>query len=236
MIKLDIVIPVYNEDENIVRLFKALEDEIVCNFRVLICYDSESDKTLKYVKNKNIINKEIFLIKNPKQGPNSAIIEGINSSKAEIILIYMADDFNNIKLINNMINLIERGNELIIPSRFIAGGKMLGANKIKKMITIVGSYLIYYFARIPFKDCTNAFKMFSANLKDKIKLDSTTGFTFAMELTTKSYLSNLKIIEIPSVWIETKNRKSNFKIFKWLPYYIYWLIYSMIKNLFKRLI
>ena len=234
MIKLDIIIPVYNEDENIVRLFKALEDEIICNFRVLICYDSESDKTLKYVKNSNVINKEILLIKNPKQGPNSAIIAGINSSKAEIILIYMADDFNNIKLINNMINLIERGNELIIPSRFITGGKMLGAKKIKKMITIVGSYLIYYFARIPFKDCTNAFKMFSANLKDKIKLASTTGFTFAMELTTKSYLLNLKIIEIPSVWIETKNRKSNFKVYKWLPYYIYWLVYSIIKNLFKR--
>jgi len=232
--KLDIIIPVYNEDENIVRLLKALEDEIVCNFRVLICYDSESDKTLKYLKNNNVINKEILLIKNPKQGPNSAIIEGINSSKAEIILIYMADDFENIKLINNMINLIERGNELIMPSRFITGGKMLGAKKIKKMITIAGSYLIYYLARIPFKDCTNAFKMFSANLKDKIKLDSTTGFTFAMELTTKSYLSNLKIVEIPSIWIENKNRKSNFKIFKWLPYYIYWLMYSMIKNLFRR--
>ena len=234
MMKLDIIIPVYNEDEIIVQLLKALEDEIVCNFRVLICYDSESDKTLKYLKNNNVINKEILLIKNPKQGPNSAIIEGINSSIAEIILIYMADDFENVKLINNMINLIERGNDLVIPSRFIPGGNMLGANKIKKMITIAGSYLIYYLARIPFKDCTNAFKMFSANLKDKIKLDSTTGFTFAMELTTKSYLSNLKIIEIPSIWIENKNRKSNFKIFKWLPYYIYWLMYSMIKNLFKR--
>ena len=234
MMKLDIIIPVYNEGENIIRLLKTLEDVIVCNFRVLICYDSESDKTLKHVKNKNVIDKEILLIKNPKHGPNSAIIEGINSSKAEIILIYMADDYDNIKLINNMINLIERGNELVMPSRFIAGGKMLGANKIKKMITIIGSYLIYYLARIPFKDCTNAFKMFSASLKNKIKLDSTTGFTFAMELTTKSYLLNLKIIEIPSIWIENKNRKSNFKIFKWLPYYIYWLMYSMIKNLFKR--
>jgi len=235
MIKLDIVIPVYNEDENIVRLFKALEDEIVCNFRVLICYDSESDKTLKYLKNSNVINKEILLIKNPKQGPNSAIIEGINSSIAEIILIYMADDFESVKLINNMVNLIESGNDLVIPSRFIPGGNMLGAKKIKKMITIIGSYLIYYLARIPFKDCTNAFKMFSANLKNKIKLDSTTGFTFALELTTKSYLSNFKIIEIPSVWIETKNRKTNFKIYKWLPYYIYWLIYSIIRNFIKFL-
>ena len=85
--KLDIIIPVYNEDENIVLLLKALEKEVACNFRVLICYDSESDKTLKYLEDKNIINKEILLMKNPKQGPNSAIIEGINSSKAEIILI-----------------------------------------------------------------------------------------------------------------------------------------------------
>ena len=171
MMKLDIIIPVYNEDENIVRLLKALEDVVVCNFRVLICYDKESDSTLKYLRNDNIIDKEILLIKNSKQGPNSAIIEGINSSTAEIILIYMADDFENIKLINNMINLIERGNDLVIPSRFILGGDMLGAKKIKKMITIIGSYLVYYLARIPFRDCTNAFKMFSANLKDKIKLE-----------------------------------------------------------------
>jgi len=233
MTKLDIIIPVYNEDKNINRLLKVMEDEVASNFRVLICYDSESDKTLKYVKNGNIINKEILLIKNPKQGPNSAIIEGINSSKAEIILVYMADDFENVKLINSMVDLIERGNMLVIPSRFIAGGKMLGAKKIKKMITIIGSYLIYYLARIPFKDCTNAFKMFSASLKDKIRLDSTTGFTYALELTTKSYLSNLKIIEIPCTWIETKDRKTNFKIIKWIPYYIYWLIYSIIKNFMK---
>ncbi len=232
--KLDIIIPVYNEDKNIVQLLKKLENEINCNFRILICYDNDNDTTLKHVKANDIITKETLLVKNPNQGPNSAIIEGINSSNAEIILIYMADDFENIKLINKMIDLIDSGNELVIPSRFIPGGRMRGAKKIKKMITIIGSYLVYYLARIPFKDCTNAFKMFSKNLKDKIKLESTTGFTFALELTTKSYLSNFKIIEIPSIWIETKDRKSNFKIYKWLPYYIYWLLYSIIKNLYKK--
>jgi dolichol-phosphate mannosyltransferase len=232
--KLDIIIPVYNEDKNIVQLLKKLENEINCNFRILICYDNDNDTTLKHVKANDIITKETLLVKNPNQGPNSAIIEGINLSNAEIILIYMADDFENIKLINKMIDLIDSGNELVIPSRFIPGGRMRGAKKIKKMITIIGSYLVYYLARIPFKDCTNAFKMFSKNLKDKIKLESTTGFTFALELTTKSYLSSFKIIEIPSVWIETKDRKSNFKIYKWLPYYIYWLLYSIIKNLYKK--
>mgnify|MGYP001395072062 FL=1 len=233
MTKLDIVIPVYNEDEKIILLLKKLEKEIVCNFRILICYDSETDKTLEHFKNTNVISKEILLIKNPKKGPNSAIIEGIKLSNAEIILIYMADDFENIKLINNMINLITRGNDLVIPSRFISGGKMISNKKIKKMLTTFGAYLMYYLARIPFKDCTNAFKMFSKNLKEKIKFDSTKGFTFALELTTKSYLLNLKIIEIPSIWVEAKNRKSNFKLLKWVPYYIYWFIYSLIKILFK---
>ena len=230
MTKLDIIIPVYNEDENIVKLLKLLDDELTCNFRVLICYDSEFDKTLKYLKDLNIINNEILLIKNPKRGPNSAIIEGIKSSKSKIILVYMADDFENIKLINRMVDLIESGNDLVIPSRFIIGGKMLGAVKSKEIVTRVGSHLIYYLARLPFKDCTNAFKMFSASVADKIKFDSTAGFTYALELVAKSYFLNLKIIEVPSIWIEVKNRKSNFKMLKWIPYYIYWLLYSMIRN------
>ena len=140
--KLDIIIPVYNEDENIVRLLKTLEKEINYNFRILVCYDNEDDSTLKYIKTDKLISKEILLIKNPGQGPNSAILEGINSSTAEIILVYMADDFENVKLINNMIKLIESGNDLIIPSRFIPGGKMLGAKKMKKIVTIIGSFLI----------------------------------------------------------------------------------------------
>ena len=230
MNKLDIIIPVYNEDENIIKLLKLLENEIKYNFRVLICYDSESDKTLVHLKEKNIIKKEILLIKNPKKGPNSAIIEGIKSSEAEIILIFMADDFENVKLINKMVDLIESGNDLVIPSRFIPGGKMLGAVKIKELVTKIGSYLIYYLAGVPYKDCTNAFKMFSKKLKDRITFESSMGFTFALELVAKSHILELKIVEVPSTWIEIKNRKSNFKMLKWIPYYIYWLLYSMLKN------
>lgn len=233
--KLDIIIPVYNEKENIVNLLKKLEEKIICDFRILICYDEESDKTLGYIKDKKIISKKILFIKNPKKGPNSAIIKGIKSSEAEIILVYMADDFQNIKLIKKMINLIEKGNDLVIPSRFVPGGQMLGAAKIKEMITRIGSHLIYYLAGVPYRDCTNAFKMFSKKLKDKIKFESTTGFTFALELTAKSYFLGSNIVEIPSSWIEIKNRKSNFKVFKWISFYIYWLLYSFVKSYIFKL-
>ena len=63
MKKLDIIIPVYNEDENIIKLLKLLEAEVDCDFRVLICYDNEFDKTLVHLKDPNIIKNEILLIK-----------------------------------------------------------------------------------------------------------------------------------------------------------------------------
>ena len=63
MAKLDIIIPVYNEDENIVTLLKLLDSEVICNFRVLICYDKESDKTLAHLKTSKVISDKILLIK-----------------------------------------------------------------------------------------------------------------------------------------------------------------------------
>ena len=60
--KLDVIIPVYNEDENIILLLKKLEKEIICNFRVLICYDNENDSTLKYLKDTNFSNYNFYVL------------------------------------------------------------------------------------------------------------------------------------------------------------------------------
>jgi len=233
MHKLDIVIPVYNEDERIIDLLKNLSAEINFSFRVLICFDNDNDATLKHLKDKKNINTEIVLVKNPTEGPNSAIIEGIKKSTSNIILVYMADDFENIKIINDMIKYVDSGNDLVIPSRFINGGKMIGAKPIKEFITRAGSLLIFYIARIPFKDCTNAFKMFNKNVKENITFQSSKGFTYSLELVAKSHFLNFKIKEIPSIWREVPNRKSNFQIVKWIPFYIYWLMYAVFKNFLR---
>ena len=67
--------------------------------------------------------------------------------------------------------------------------------------------MIHNICGIPFKDCTNAFKMFRRDILNKVELNSKIGFTFAIELTIKSYINGFKIIEIPSTWKELPNRK-----------------------------
>ena len=228
--KLSIIIPVYNEDDNIVALIKKLKKQIDCSFEILICFDFDEDSSLNHINNQtNEFKKNIIFIKNPSIGPNSAIKYGISKSQSEIIMVYMADDFSNIKLINELIAKIEQGFDLVIPSRFIAGGNFEGAEPLKQNITKIGSFLVKRFALLPFSDSTNAFKMFNSKLAKKIKLDSQTGFTFAIELTIKSYIAGNKIIEVPAQWIEIEGRKSNFKVLRWLPSYIYWLFYGAIQ-------
>lgn len=233
-VTLDIIIPVYNEGKKINKLLAQLRKDVQYNFRVLICYDKKSDSTLKYIK-KSKIKKNVFLVKNPSVGPNNAIKEGIKKSKSKIILIYMADDFYNTKLINKMTRLILSGYDLVIPSRFISGGRFIGGNFFKKSLTYVGSFILNSIIGFPHKDCTNAFKMFNSRVKKRVKIVSKKGFTFALELTIKSYFNNLNIIEIPSVWKDVKYRKSNFKLIRWLPFYIYWLFYLFIKKIFVKI-
>ena len=126
MNKLDIIIPVYNEGESILKLLDNMKKNINYDHNILICFDNYNDTTLLYLKNKDF--KNIKVIKNPEIGPNTAILEGIRKSDAEIILVYMADDYENINLINKMVEIIESGYDLIIPSRFIMGGTFKGAS------------------------------------------------------------------------------------------------------------
>ena len=124
---IDIIIPVYNEGKNIINLIEKIN---VINLKkvITICYDDENDSTLEHIKHL----KKIRLVKNQSVGPTEAILEGIRTSKSDIILIYMADDFDNILLIEKMYYKILEGYDLIIPSRFIKGGEFNSYNYLKK--------------------------------------------------------------------------------------------------------
>ena len=117
------------------------------------------------MKNTNEIKSPILLVKNPNRGPCSAVIEGIKNCKAEIIMTIPADENLEYNFLKTMLNHINDGNDLVITSRIIKGGRMIGAPKLKKIIAVVGSFLISNFALIPIRDATNCFKMFRKSMK-----------------------------------------------------------------------
>ena len=92
MNKLDIIIPVYNEGENILETLRAIKEKAKNPLRILICYDFDEDNTLPAIdKNRSEFNFQILFVKNKDRGPHQAVVTGFEASEAEAILVFPAD-------------------------------------------------------------------------------------------------------------------------------------------------
>ena len=223
--KIDIVIPVFNE-VHIAKLFALLEKDVSSKFRVLLCYDDESDKTLTSYKAESF-NFNIHKIKNKYSGPQGAILSGFEECESEAVIVYVADDFINTKIIDLMYEKFLRGNDVVVPSRFIRGGAMKNCPLIKSLLVRLASFTLFYLSTIPVKDVTNGFRLFSLNYLNMITIESKKGFTFSIELLVKANRLGLSIAEVPSYWEERKFGESRFKISEWVFDYIRWYLYGL---------
>ena len=226
----DLIIPVYNEGINIIQLIKYLRKSSTNILKIYICYDFDDDSSVIAIKNSGYaVNQNIILLKNFHTGPCEAIKTGFYFSKSKAVIMYPADDFQNGLLLDRMYEYFLEGYDVICPSRFMKGGLMKNCPLLKSFLVRVVSFTLFYFARIKTKDPTNGFRMFSRKLLDSVSIKSTEGFAYSIELLVKAKKLNLKIIEIPSVWIEREDRKSSFKIIKWSKSYIKWYLLAFFR-------
>ena len=232
--ELDILIPVFNEDETIVKTIKNISSVVKCNYRILICYDYDEDLTLKIIKKNFSQNSQIVFVKNFSKGFNNALISGFNNSTAEAVLVFMADDHTNHGMINSCYAKFKEGYHVVCPSRFVKGGKMIGNPLLKGLLTKMVSFFLFNFTSFPIKDPTNSFRLFSRELINKVKIESNKGFTLSLELTAKAHRLGYKITEIPATWMERDKGKSRFKLISFILPYTKWLFYIIKTSIFYK--
>jgi len=231
---LDILIPVFNEDETIVKTIENIFSAVKYDYKIIICYDYDEDPTLKIIKESFPHNSKIVFAKNFAQGFNNALISGFKSSTAKAVLVFMADDHINHNIINLCYEKFTEGYQVVCPSRFIKGGKMAGNPFLKGIITKLVSFFLFNFTSFPIKDSTNSFRLFSKELINKVKIESNKGFTLSLELTAKAHRLGYKIIEIPTIWVERDKGKSRFKLFSFILPYAKWLYYIVKTSMFYK--
>jgi glycosyltransferase involved in cell wall biosynthesis len=232
--ELDILIPVFNEDETIVKTIENIFSAVKYDYKIIICYDYDEDPTLKIIKESFPHNSEIVFVKNFAQGFNNALISGFKSSTAKAVLVFMADDHINHNIINLCYEKFTEGYQVVCPSRFIKGGKMTGNPFLKGIITKLVSFFLFNFTSFPIKDSTNSFRLFSKELINKVKIESNKGFTLSLELTAKAHRLGYKITEIPTIWVERDKGKSRFKLFSFILPYAKWLYYIVKTSMFYK--
>ena len=218
---IDIVIPVFNEGASIIEVIELLELNVKTRFRILICYDFEEDNTLEAI-NRSERSAVIEFIKNNGAGPCDAVKSGFNASHSECVIVYPGDDISNQKIIDSMYKKFIQGSDVVVASRFIPGGSMIGCPLVKSILVRAASFSLFMLSSIPVKDASNGFRLFSRKALNLINIESTHGFTYSLEILVKCNRLKLPIAEVPAQWIERKEGKSNFKVFFWLKMYLRW--------------
>ena len=108
---LEIIIPVYNEGENINQVFDQLQKRVKVKFRVLLCFDHDDDSTLSSYDEKNY-GFEIIAVKNKGIGAHGAIMTGMNYSNSKCIIVFPADDVINQNIIDDMYQKFVDGSKI----------------------------------------------------------------------------------------------------------------------------
>jgi len=222
----DIVIPVWNEGENIRAALDALRLSVQTPTRIFICYDRDDDTTLAALKTYDASWTDLVLLKNKYVGAHGAIRTGFEASTALAVVTFPADDTLNGRLIDPALKLCYAGAEIVSFSRFMPGGMMEGCPWLKSILVRSAAWTLHLFARLPTRDATNGLRLFSRRTIDQIPIESSLGFTYSLELLVKCHRLGWRIEEVPSIWIERKFNQSRFKVLGWLRPYLRWYIYA----------
>lgn len=227
---LDIIVPVYNEADNIIKLFDEINAEIHSDKRIYVIYDFDEDNTIPVVQEcRNNYNFQIDLIKNDLgRGVINALKKGLRTANDDVILVMMADLSDKLDVVDIMVSMMETSNlDVVCGSRYMRGGKQNGGPALKSLFSRMAGLSLHFLTGIPTHDVTNSFKMYSKRLLGSIELESSGGFEIGLEITTKAYIMGYKIDEVPSEWFDREEGESHFHMWKWLPKYMKWYFWCI---------
>jgi dolichol-phosphate mannosyltransferase len=234
--RLDIVIPVYNEGANILQTLQSIALDVKTPLRVLICYDSDDDDTLPAIRNNREALGELAIdfVRNRGRGAHGAVVTGFAASEAPFVVVFPADDDYNAGIIDVMVARAETGCDVVCASRFMAGGSMVGCPWLKALLVRAGNMTLYHLARLPTRDASNGFRLFSRRTMDEIAVESDRGFCYSIELLVKCHRLGWQIGEVPANWFERTSGASRFRVLRWLPAYLRWYAYAFATTYLRR--
>ena len=205
---LSLLIPTYNEKENLVNLINLLKSEFIKNKikgEILIIDDNSPDGTGKIADQEA---KKSYLVKvihrRKKEGLSAAVLAGIEASKEDIVGVMDADLSHPPKMIGTMFKLIrEEKADLVIGSRYIKDGKIEGWNTWRMIQSKVATLLSRPFTNV--KDTMTGLFLIRKNCLKNKDLNPK-GFKILLEIIIKSDCE--KIIEVPFTFVDRQKGKS----------------------------
>ncbi len=211
-----VIIPTYNEIENIENILRAtfsLDKE----FHVLVVDDNSPDLTALKVKElqKEFSGRLFLEVREGKSGLGTAYIHGFKwcLARAYNYIFEMDADFshNPKDLIRLYKACADEGADMSIGSRYIDNNvNVVNWDMKRLLLSYFASKYVKLITRMPIADTTAGFICYKRHVLESIKLDKIkfVGYAFQIEMKFKAYLNKFKIIEVPVIFTDRTKGKS----------------------------
>lgn len=232
-LRASIVIPAYNEGEDIVPGLDRIFEAVHLDAEVLVVVDATTDTTVPVVERYAAAGRPNLrvLINDYGRGPAYAIRYGIDHAASETVVVTMADGCDDPRQIDDLVRLVERGVVVAAASRYMPGGQQVGGPRFKSFLSRTAGITLQLFTNAGTRDATNSFKAYNAEFVRQVGINSKDGFEIGLELTAKARRLRRPVAEIPTIWLDRAFGQSNFKLAKWIPKYLRWYRFAFGRKL-----
>ncbi len=211
MHKVSVVLPTYNEKDNIVTLIREIQKQLNNDVEIIVVDDDSPDLTWQIVEDLKYDNVKLLRRKNEKC-LTTAIWDGISAASGEVVVWMDTDLSMPPEKIPDLLKKIDEGYDISVGSRYIPdGGTVIVEKSQDSMLSAVSSFVMNYFIQrlldTPFKDYTSGFIAARKNVFDDIKLRGDYGEYF-IDLIYNAIKKGYKVIEIPYILQARKHGES----------------------------
>ena len=208
-----VVLPTYNESENIARLLTQLRN-VLPDARLFVVDDNSPDGTGDIAERCARELGGIEVLHRPgKQGLGSAYRQGFTHVIAQgvDVVVSMDVDFSHDPLaIPAMLAAIESGSDAVIGSRYVSGGGTKNWPLHRRLLSRWGNLYTGAVLGVKVRDCTSGFRAYRSSALAAIAPETTKaeGYAFLSELVVRLSRRGLKISEVPILFIDRENGTS----------------------------
>ena len=208
-----VILPTYNEAENLERIVGAVLEQLPPSGTVLVVDDSSPDGTGEIANRLARSNESVRVLHRArKEGLGPAYLAGFHvalDAGAQRIIEMDADFSHDPAYLPRLIGATENA-DLVIGSRYVPGGGVTEWGPMRRFISRGGSAYARMALGLPIRDLTGGFKCFRREVLEAINLDTieARGYAFQVETTYRAIKAGFRVVEIPIVFSDRRDGTS----------------------------
>jgi len=223
-LKLSIIVPTYNEAQNLPELFKRIEAPLKgIPHEVIVVDDNSPDGTASVAQGLRKHGNVKVYRRNRRMGLSSAIMDGVKLAESDLIAVMDADLQHPPELLPRMLKRMSKGHDIVIASRYVEGERIKDWDLIRRAVSkgaIALAHLLLPKTR-SVKDPISGFFLVKRAVIEHLEIINPSGFKILLEILARASYGS--IAEVPYIFTSRRRGKSKLSL-KEVINYVHFLL------------